>query len=214
MLEVHHPTTPIPGSCLPHIRALLLDDDAFDRKRIRRFTEQSGLTVLIEEAQSISALIEKLDSDQFDLVLIDYQLADGDGLQAIELVREHQTNSGAATIMVTGRGQTDVAVSAFRKGCNDFIQKDLMTPAIIRDVVIGAMEQADEQLAQSTAAADDMHAALRAAMNGDVMRDAIQSVLLENMAPQQGRVFGPDDPRFDDQFLNGFLNEDEFHFKN
>lgn len=128
----------IPGT---PINALVLDDSTFDRRRIRRLSKQTGLPIFLDEAGSIEAMRELLNIDQFDVILLDYRLPSGDGIEALEMVRNHPTNSHVPTIMVTGIEDPEVVVRAMRLGCSDFLAKDDITAQSLAQAVTAAIER-------------------------------------------------------------------------
>jgi PleD family two-component response regulator len=215
MLEIREPRTPFIGSQPNTLKTLLLDDDAFDRKRIRRFTEKAGLMLDVEEVCSINEMSNQLDANTFDVIMIDYHLAEENGLEALKVIQDHKSNSTAATIMVTGQSQTEVAVSAFRQGCHDFLQKDDLSPTVIHDVFVKAMQQSNLRRNILNPHPGDMRDLVLAALKDGGMRDMIESALsegLRNSIASSGVTVS--NPQYSDTFLEGFLREDEFVFKN
>lgn len=124
------------------ISALLLDDSAFDRARIRRMAQSSGLPVTIEEAPTLSSLAEKLDTNTYDLVLIDYGLTDGDGLAALDILQADARHRSTAKIMISGNDRIDVAVSAFKRGCDDYLSKQDISRVQLEQIFRRAMQRA------------------------------------------------------------------------
>lgn len=59
---------------------------------------------------------------QPDVVLMDYRLPDGDGVEATRLVRE--VAPGAAVVMVTSVGSESALMGAIDAGCAAFVLKD------------------------------------------------------------------------------------------
>ncbi|MEM7470555.1 MAG: response regulator [Pseudomonadota bacterium] len=121
------------------IQALLVDDNEFDRKYIKRLSTRSDLNIQIAEARSIEEMSQNLRSRRFDLVLLDYNLDDGDGIEALNLLRTDGFYNRTGVIMVTGDTKTEVAVNAFRNGCHDIVAKDglssdKMQAAILRSL--------------------------------------------------------------------------------
>lgn len=124
------------------IKALVLDDSVFDRRRIRRIGNDTRLGIVMDEISSIEALDPVLDQDRFDVVLIDYNLPGGDGIEALMRIRRHEINGDCPAIMVTGDDKSEVAVKALKMGCADYIAKDRMTAERLRQSIIGAIEKA------------------------------------------------------------------------
>lgn len=123
------------------LSALILDDSKFDRHRICRMSREAGIPIFMDEVASIDQLRGMLDEERFDVILIDYRLTDGTGLDALELVRNHPRNAHCPTIMVTGAADPEVAIRAMRLGCSDFLEKSELTAEILRDAVVSAIER-------------------------------------------------------------------------
>ncbi|MEH6644618.1 response regulator [Sulfitobacter sp.] len=124
------------------IKTLLLDDSRFDRARIRRMSRETQLMLDLKEVCDIPELKAAVAAAAFDLILMDYRLPQGDGLDVLSHIQNSQLNRGAATIMITGDGDMETAVTAMRNGCHDFLTKDTMTPDQLRFAMVGAMESA------------------------------------------------------------------------
>lgn len=134
---------PLPGTELTDtIRILIVDDDPYDRSQIYNLCMNTDLNVHIVEAEGLLSFREALDSTRFDLVLIDYRLADGDGLEALEIVQKHHNNANAAAVMVAGEAHVDVAVTALKNGCVDYVYKDALQVATIRRAIVSAIHRA------------------------------------------------------------------------
>lgn len=123
------------------INALLLDDSKFDRLRIRRMSRESGIPIYMDEAVSLEALKLLLDEESFDVILLDYRLESGDGIEALEMVRAHPVNSQCPAIMVSGVADADVAVRAMRLGCSDYLAKSELDAESLRSAVVRAIEK-------------------------------------------------------------------------
>ena len=134
----------------PIIHALLVDDNEFDRKHIKRLGVKSDLNLQITEVATIIEMDQALQNNRFDLVFLDYALDDGDGFEALNLIHANPLNNQTGVVMITGTKSKDVAVNAFRNGCHDFVSKDdlsadEMKHAILRSIV-GARSQGGAKL--------------------------------------------------------------------
>jgi len=130
----------------PAARILIVDDHRFDRMRLKRLCGGLDFPTRLAEADSLAAMAREMDEGRFDLILLDYNLPDGTGLQGMELIRAHAKNAGAATVMITGTDQTEVAIEALRGGCSDYIDKDELSPASLRRSAINALQKSALQL--------------------------------------------------------------------
>lgn len=124
------------------VSALLVDDSEFDRRRIRRLSLEGALPLVMDEADSIRALPDRLESSDFDVILMDYALPEGDGLEALHVVRRSIRNAGCPVIMVAGGDQPSVAVRALKQGCSDYLTKHELTADVLREAILSVIEAA------------------------------------------------------------------------
>lgn len=117
-------------------RVLIVDDDAEHAEMVGEFLKISGPFV-VEWADNIDAFWSRLAAKEYDIILLDYRLPDGTGLDA--LVEFNKRNYQAPVIMVTGQGNERVAVRAMQLGAVDYLIKGgnhLATlPALIQKAV-------------------------------------------------------------------------------
>ena len=212
--DLQNPSAPAKGGLPARISALLIDDDRYDRLHIRRFSEKLGLPMDLQELPALEALPEAMDRNAFDLIMVDYSLPGGDGLVVLDMVEDHPANRNAARIMITGSNRTDVAVSAMKRGCADFLSKDALTPALFRETVLGALARTtairaepDPALIQASVARAlyDMltEGVLQSALV-DGLREAAETVGLEAALGRRGTIFS---------LISGLNGEDEFLFR-
>lgn len=109
------------------VSILVVDDSAFDRRRIRRLSEQSDLAVNVVEIAGLSELPGALAAHRFDVILLDYSLGKGTGIEALKLIRSDARHGACPIIMVAGEERSSHIVSAMRGGCLDFLAKRNLT---------------------------------------------------------------------------------------
>ena len=108
------------------LRVLLVDDDEVDRSAVRRALRRGGIEADITEATDFaSARSALLGSGEFDVVLLDFGLPGGDGL---ELLREARSGGmDTPVIVLTGQGDEALAVQLMKAGASDYLAKGLLT---------------------------------------------------------------------------------------
>lgn len=121
---------------------LIVDDQRFDRARLRRMCNLLEFDVLVTEADSLESMGTALELDKFDLIFVDFHLTDGSGLQALDVIKFHPKHRNAATIMVTGDDQAEVAINAMKNGCSDFLKKEDLSNESVRRASINALQKA------------------------------------------------------------------------
>lgn len=100
------------------IRILLVDDDEVDRESMVRFVRDCQLPYEIHTAATRREASALLAGESFDIVLLDFDLSDGSGLDL--LAETH----GVPGVVITGCGSEEVAVEAMRQGACDYLIKD------------------------------------------------------------------------------------------
>jgi PAS domain S-box-containing protein len=116
-------------------RVLLIDDDKVDRMSIVRHIKAQGLPYDVQEAGSLAEATIKLRKSTFDVVLLDYMLGDGSGLELLKEIGK------TPAIVLTGAGNEQIAVQAMREGAYDYLIKDVdrfyltVLPTTIENVV-------------------------------------------------------------------------------
>lgn len=123
------------------MNVLVLDDSEVDRKMIIRLCNRAGLNCIMSEADSLSELKSALDHTCFDLIFVDYLLGADNGLDAIKEILKHKNQSAAASIMIAGAGQIDIAVEAMRLGCADYLTKSMLSVEALQKSVATAIER-------------------------------------------------------------------------
>lgn len=198
------------------IKTLLLDDSSFDRARIRRMSGSTNLMVDLTEVSSISQMKEAVALRSFDLILIDYRLPEGDGLDVLSHIHQSELNSDVATIMISGEGDMQTAVAAMRNGCHDYLTKDVMTANQLGFAMVGAMQsaQAGRDMATQTIHQQEIiRQGLTAALMDDGVRGSIVTLFKDQLQSSLGsNIYTTQDHSTLDALLATLDDDDEFIF--
>ncbi|MEM7521693.1 MAG: response regulator [Pseudomonadota bacterium] len=124
------------------IRVLLLDDSTFDRARIRRLSQRTALALDLEEVSSIAQLDRLVAEAHFDVALIDYRLPEGDGIEALNVLRRQKHARAVGKVMITGDGGPRTADKALKAGCDAYLAKEDMTADALRHAILDAIAAA------------------------------------------------------------------------
>jgi PAS domain S-box-containing protein len=124
-------------SSMLHYRLLVVDDDQQAVELVRDFLNVYGACP-VDWASSIQEIWPYLKAGQYDLILLDYRLPDGDGLEALSEIK--RLGYQLPVVMVTGQGDERVAVRAMQLGAADYLVKGagdypLKLPALIQKAV-------------------------------------------------------------------------------
>ncbi len=99
-------------------RILLVEDDKTDQIAFKRSVQEQELPYDCTIVSSVSEARSTLGSNKFDIVISDYSLGDGTGFDILDLV------SGTPIILVTGAGDEEIAIKAWKAGSYDYLVKD------------------------------------------------------------------------------------------
>ncbi len=116
---------------------LIVDDEKNIRATIARGLRLEGFRT--EEAENGIAALEVLDQGGIDLVILDVQMPEMDGLALLAAMRERELNPPA--IVLTAHGSIERAVQAVKLGAYDFIEK----PPSLERIVLAAGNALDRK---------------------------------------------------------------------
>jgi two-component system response regulator AtoC len=109
---------------------LVVDDDEAIRSLLRDLLSANGHSV--EAAQNIRDAAELLKTHEFELVLTDLMLPDGDGLEVLRMARARPYEP--EVLLITAYGTIDSAVEAVRAGAFDYLTKPISTQKLLLTV--------------------------------------------------------------------------------
>ncbi|HIJ78628.1 MAG: sigma-54 dependent transcriptional regulator [Desulfobulbaceae bacterium] len=101
------------------IRVAVIDDEETAAKLVGRTLEQEGFAVEIFLAGR--PFLARMQQEPFQIVFIDLQLPDMDGLEILNLVKQYNEDSEA--IIITGHASVESALDATQKGAFHYITK-------------------------------------------------------------------------------------------
>ncbi|MDX9768944.1 MAG: sigma-54 dependent transcriptional regulator [Tenuifilaceae bacterium] len=102
-------------------RILVVDDDSSFCIMLKTFLSKKGHSV--SEAFSVSEALKQFAADEFDIVLTDYRLPDGSGLDILREVKSQKPEAGV--IIMTGYADIRMAVKTIKLGAFDYVAKPI-----------------------------------------------------------------------------------------
>ncbi|MFQ5657217.1 MAG: sigma-54-dependent transcriptional regulator [Candidatus Methylomirabilales bacterium] len=99
---------------------IIIDDEPLIRKALRHHFERKGFRVL--DSSTAADGIQLAREEGPDVILLDLNLPDLDGLTALERIKGSQPDS--AVIVLTAHGTYENAVEAVKRGAEDFLVKE------------------------------------------------------------------------------------------
>jgi len=100
---------------------MLVEDEAPIREMLKIVLEQAGFAV--NEAEDYDIALEKMIEPYPDLVLLDWMLPGGSGVQLARKLKEHEFTRDIPIIMLTARGEEEDKVRGLEAGADDYITK-------------------------------------------------------------------------------------------
>ena len=126
------------------MKILVVDDNASLARAIKSFLTQEGHVA--DVAGSVREGQKLLDLSNYDLVLTDLKLPDGEGLEIIRKARENTSPRLPEVILMTAFGSVESAVTAMRLGASDYLTKPVsMEEFSFRIQKIAERRRLDEQ---------------------------------------------------------------------
>ncbi|MBO0132652.1 ActR/PrrA/RegA family redox response regulator transcription factor [Agrobacterium burrii] len=117
------PTTSAPTDDIdpigPDKSLLIVDDDGPFLRRLARAMETRGFTV--DTAETVSEGITRSKAAPPKYAVVDLRLADGNGLEVIEAIRQYRDDT--QIVVLTGYGNIATAVTAVKLGALDYLAK-------------------------------------------------------------------------------------------
>ncbi len=120
------PTAPAPGR--PHV--LVVDDSDSLRAMLLAYLRDQPWSVAA--VGSAAEALQAIDHQRPDLILLDMQLPDAQGLDLFDAMRQHAPHS--AIVVVTAHGSVELAVDATRAGALDFLEKPVTRERLVQSV--------------------------------------------------------------------------------
>jgi diguanylate cyclase (GGDEF)-like protein/PAS domain S-box-containing protein len=110
-------------------RLLIVDDNEMNRDMLARRLERKGYAIGI--ADSAHGLEDRIRDEKPDLVLLDVEMPDVSGLDALAQIRRTYSPIQLPVIMVTARNHSEDIVKALEVGANDYLTKPIDFPVAL-----------------------------------------------------------------------------------
>ena len=139
-------------------KILLVEDDSTIVENLREFLAEEGFSVTAVPGQRQA--LEILESDSFDLVLLDISLSDGNGFAVCSYVKQ---NTDTPVIFLTASGDEYSVVSGLDMGADDYISKPFRPRELVSriGVVLRRTGRAQAVLEAGDITIDTMKATVR-----------------------------------------------------
>lgn len=136
-------------------KILVVDDEENVCQSVKKILSRKGYTV--ENALDVETAVKKMNDSPFDLVITDLMMPKTNGMELLQIVREHYPE--LEVVMITGYASIETAVKATKMGAYGYIPKPF-TPdeltAVTEKALISQMEKLEARAKQLTKPNNDV----------------------------------------------------------
>ncbi|MBC7553387.1 MAG: response regulator [Taibaiella sp.] len=108
---------------------LIIEDDDIMLKAIRNILTKAGYNVLT--AKDGKEAFDKIDNEQYDIVITDLMMPYANGLEVVSRVRSDSRKRHVSIIVVSSVGNEETITEAFRLGADDYLKKPIMAGELL-----------------------------------------------------------------------------------
>ena len=133
------------------LKILIVEDDVIDRKQLERLLSKTTLsTSEVKHTEYLENALEILDTDDFDIALLDLNLPDSSGIDTV--VKVSEKHPCVANIVITGLDREDLSQKAIAKGAQDYLVKGKFDIQMLSESIYSAFEHKKTELAMPISA--------------------------------------------------------------
>jgi DNA-binding response OmpR family regulator len=123
-------------------RLLIVDDNEMNRDMLARRLSRSGY--LVDVAENARQLMQHVKENGLDLVLLDIEMPEISGFDALKMLRKDYSPSQLPIIMVTARNQREDILKALTLGANDYLTKPIDFPVALARIATQLSRKLEE----------------------------------------------------------------------
>lgn len=120
------------------LNVLVVDDSSTARKHLSRVLNNIGISKLTTAINGLEA-IEKIEADEFDLIVTDFNMPEMDGQQLIEYVRTEMGNTLIPILMVTSENNETRLGNVHQAGVSAICDKPF-EPQSVREILFQILD--------------------------------------------------------------------------
>jgi two-component system response regulator HydG len=120
-------------------KILIVEDDASFGIMLQKWFERNNLETIL--ACKVEAAKKEILKNNFNLILTDLRLPDGDGIMLLDWIKEQKIS--APVIIMTSYGEIQSAVASIKLGAFDYLQKPI-NPSVLNQKIEQALNHISE----------------------------------------------------------------------
>jgi two-component system chemotaxis response regulator CheY len=117
------------------LKVLFAEDSPTMRRIIMNSLQRIGFEKVVEAENGVDAL-EKLNNEEVDLILTDWNMPEMNGEELVRALRGNKKYAETPILMITTRGMKDDVIAAIKAGVNGYIVKPF-TPDMLQKKIVG-----------------------------------------------------------------------------
>lgn len=130
-------------------RLLVIEDKTDDIFLVKNTLEHSNITFdFFDSAQTGKDAVNKLNDNEYDLIIMDFNLPDMTAIEIIDEIKGLDNNKILPILSLTASGNAKVAVELMKKGVFDYINKEDLDPDIFRTEIEYVLEKSNEVISR------------------------------------------------------------------
>jgi two-component system nitrogen regulation response regulator NtrX len=102
-------------------KILIIEDEAAIRRVLTKILSEENVSYQVDEAEDGFHGVEKVKSEDYDLILCDIKMPKMDGVEVLEAVKKIKPE--IPVVMISGHGDLETAINTMRLGAFDYISK-------------------------------------------------------------------------------------------
>ena len=135
-----------PEGSLADIRVLLVDDNIVNRQVVRVFLQPRNIKVT--EAENGRLALDKLEQEEFDIVLLDIHMPVMDGIETIKCIRESEAPwRSLPVVALTADAMSGDRERYIEMGMNDYVSKPVDQATLLSTIAHALGRDRDENAA-------------------------------------------------------------------
>lgn len=101
------------------MKLLIVEDEKTLSDSISSYLEQESF--VCDQAESYAGALEKIEQHDYDCILLDINLQDGNGLELLKVLRSNHKGDGV--LIISARNSLEDKVSGLKLGADDYLSK-------------------------------------------------------------------------------------------
>lgn len=137
------------------IKVLLIEDNPGDARLLQEhLIEVKSVQFELLQADRLSQGLELLQTNTFDVILLDLSLPDTQGLETFDQLYDRVRNT--PIVVITGLNDETIAINAVQSGAQDYLVKDQVTGDVLARAIRYAIERtrAEQKIREQAALLD------------------------------------------------------------